>query len=177
MKKSIPLFIAALAAALIPAAPSRAADDGVATTPTIQAAPYASGNSLGGLQTVPFFRNAYLSDSGVLDLIALRSASGATAPIAFYIFDTLPVATTCADKTAFALGAADIPKLALQPFVLTPAAVTGASYTDAQLVQVQSVKNQDTPNGRVLYVCLVLNAATTPPSTTDITFKLSGFVN
>ncbi|SIO38592.1 hypothetical protein SAMN05443247_04697 [Bradyrhizobium erythrophlei] len=167
-------ILAALDVALMASA-ALAANDGVSTTPTIQTAAYSSGNAIGGLQTVPFFRSAYLSPSGVLDEVDLTSNCGSTIPITFYIFDTNPTATTCTDKSAFSLGAADVAKLAVQPFTLTPAATTGTSVASAQLVQATSVANQDTPaKGRVLYVCLVVGGSVTPASTTDLQFKLSG---
>lgn len=166
-------ILAALAAVLT-ASSAMAGNDGVSVTPTIQTAAYTSGNAIGGLQTVPFFRSAYLLPSGALDDVQLMSKSGATTPITFYIFDTLPTATPCTDRSAFSLGAADVPNLAVQPFTLTPAATTGTTVATAQLTQAMSVANQDTPKGRVLYVCLVVGGSVTPASTTDLVFKLSG---
>lgn len=170
-----------LAAALLAALMSSAAmssavmagNDGVPTTPTLQTAAYVSGNGMGGLQTVPLFRNAYLSDSGIMTGVQLYSQSGATTPITFYVFDTQPTATPCTDKSAFSLGAADIAKLALQPFTLTPAATTGTTVSSAQLVQTMSIGNQDSTKARVVYVCLVAGGSVTPASTTDLTFKMS----
>lgn len=165
--------LAALLAAFL-ASSAMAGNDGVATTPTIQTAAYSSGNAIGGWQTVPFFRAVYLTHSGVLDAVQLMSQSGATTPITFYIFDTLPTATTCTDRSAFSLGAADVPKLAVQPFTLTPAPTTGTTVSTAQLVQAVSVANQDNPGARVLYACLVVGGTVTPASTADLTFKFSG---
>jgi hypothetical protein len=168
--------IAAVLAAALMASTAMAGNDGVAVTPTIQTASYSSGNAIGGLQQVPFFRSVYLTHSGVLDAVQLMSKSGATTPITFYIFDTQPsTSTPCTDKSAFTLAAADVPLLAVQPFTLTPAATTGTTVSSAQLVQAVSVANQDGNGGtRLLYVCMVVGGTVTPPSTSDLVFKLSG---
>lgn len=166
-------ILAALLAASV-SSMALAANDGIAVTPVVQNAAYASGNAIGGLQTVPFFRSAYLTPSGVLDAIEVISKGGSTTAITFYIFDTLPSATTCTDKSAFALGAADLPSLAVQPFTLTPAATTGTTVSSAQLVQATSIANQDNPRGRVMYVCPVVGGTVTPASTSDLIFKYSG---
>src|SRR5579871_5219811 len=133
MKNSRTL-LAALGAAWMLSTAALAGNDGVPVTPTVQNAAYSSGNAIGGMQQVPLFRNSYLTHSGLLDLVQVTSKGGSTTPITFYVFDTLPVATTCTDKSAFTLGAADIAKLAVQPFTLTPAATTGTSASSAQLV-------------------------------------------
>ena len=109
-----------------------------------------------------------------MDLIQLMSKAGATAPITPYIFDTFPAATTCTDRTAFSLGAADVPSMVMQPTTLTPGAVPNASYTEAQITLLISVANQDSPKTRSLYVCLVLGATLTPASTSDIVLKMHG---
>jgi hypothetical protein len=62
-----------------------AGNDGIAVTPVVQNAAYASGNAIGGLQTVPFFRSAYLTPSGVLDAVEVISNGGSTTAITFYI--------------------------------------------------------------------------------------------
>jgi hypothetical protein len=170
--------LAACAGLLLTAAPSLAYDDSKSVTPTVQNAAYASGNSLGGLQTVSFFRlNAPNVAGGVLDAILLASKGGATVAVTFYIFDKAPTATTCTDKTAFAFGGADVDKLAVAPFTLTPAVTPGATITSAQLVQATSMRNKDTVPTANLYVCLVAGGAVTPASTTDLVFKLSGAID
>lgn len=149
-------------------------DDGVIFTPQIQTALYTSGNSIGGLMSVPLFRNSAISPSGVLTAILLLSRSGATTPITFYIFDTLPAATTCGDNTSFSMGGLDSPHLAVRPFTLTPAATLGTTISSDQLIQVSSIANQDIGSKKqFVYVCLVVGANVTPASTTDLIFKMS----
>lgn len=170
--------IAALAALF--AFPAYALNDGVSVTPLVQNAAYSSGNAIGGLQTVPFFRTSNLKPSGVLDGVMVTSVGGSTTAITFYIFDSSPSATTCTDKSAFSLGTADIAKLAVQPFTLTPAATTGTSASSAQLVQATSLANHDVGTAAVpgpfpnLYVCAVVGGTVTPASTTDLVFKYFG---
>ncbi len=149
---------------------------GVAFTPTVQNASYSSGNSLGGLQTIAFFRST-AQPSGIFDNFLITSKGGSTVAMTVYIFDTNPSGSTCTDKSAFSLAVADVAKLAMAPFVLTPAIVgAGTTATTAQLAQNASVKNGDGANVS-LYVCLVANGTVTPGSTTDLVGKISGAID
>lgn len=144
---------------------------GLAFTPTLQTAAYAAGNAMGGLQTLGFFQ---AQPSGIFTNFSVTSQGGATTGLTIYIFDTSPTATTCTDKSAFALGAADVPKLAMAPFALTPAIVgSGTTATFAQQTQTVSLRNRDNPQKSLLYVCTVANGAVTPGSTTDLVEKIS----
>ena len=169
--------VAALLAALVCTSASAqfvGSDIGVAFTPTVQNAAYASGNAMGGLQTIPFFRIS----SGVFDNFQITSKGGSTTAMTIYIFDTNPVSSTCTDKSAFSLGAADVSKLAMVPFVLTPAvAGSGTTATVAQQTQAISMQNRDNPFTGNLYVCIVANGAVTPASTTDLVGKISGVLD
>ena len=147
---------------------------GVAFTPTVQNAAYSSGNAMGGLQTVSFFRST-TQPSGIFDNFSIASKGGATVAMTIYIFDTNPTASTCTDKSAFALNSADASKLAMTPFVLTPAVIgAGTTETFAQLTQSVSVKNQDGTATANLYVCIVAGGSVTPATTSDLVAKISG---
>lgn len=147
-------------------------DLGLSFTPTVQNAAYSSGNSLGGLQTVAILR-APLS-SGIFDSLSIISKGGSTTAMTVYLFDTNPSGSTCTDKNAFVLAAADISKLAMAPFVLTPAIVgVGTTATIAQLTQVVSIRNQDSPSTNNVYICIVAGGTVTPASTTDLVAKIS----
>lgn len=149
-------------------------ESAVSFVPTVQNAAYSTGNSLGGLQTVPFFC-CTPALSAIMDNFQLMSKGGSTVAMTVYIFDTNPTNSTCTDKTAFSLASADLPKLAMSPFVLTPAVVgSGATATLAQLVQVTSIINLDAPRLGNIYVCIVANGAVTPASTSDLVGKISG---
>lgn len=156
-------------------AQSNALNTGVPIIPTLQTSAYAAGNSLGGLQTIPVFRTTAIP-SGIFDSFMITSKAGSTVAVTVYIFDKSPTGSTCTDKVALSLAAADITKLAMAPFVLTPAVIgNGTTATIAQLAQVVSIKNQDGPPAtRNLYVCIVANASITPASTSDLVAKLSG---
>lgn len=146
--------------------------------PKVQNAGYTSGQSLGGLQTIPFFRTS-ISAHGIFDNFQIASVGGATTPMTFYIFEAVPsAATTCADRQSFVLGAADISKLGMVPFVLTPAVIgAGTTVTFAQQTQVISLQNIDSPNTVNLYVCIVAGGSVTPATTTDLEASIQGAVD
>jgi hypothetical protein len=81
-------------------------------TPVVQAAAYSSGNAMGWLQSVSLLQP---SKAGVFNGLMIASKGGATTALTFYIFDTNPTASTCTDKVAFVLNAADVAKLAMRP--------------------------------------------------------------
>lgn len=148
-------------------------DIDVSNTPTVQNAAYSSGNAIGGLQTIAFFRQN-TQPSGILNNISVVSRGGSTTAMTFYIFNANPSGSTCTDKSAFSLAAADVSKLiATIPPVLTPAVVgAGTSATTASQQLPVSVKNgESTVN---LYVCVVVGGSVTPASTTDLIFKFAG---
>lgn len=147
----------------------------VSLTPTIQAAQYVSGNAIGGLQTITPFRG--VQPTGILNNISVWSKGGSTTAITFYIFHSIPSsATTCTDKTAFVLAAADTSKLlSFNPPVLTPAIVgVGTTATTAAQQIPVSVRNQDNPSTTNLYICSVYGGTVTPASTSDLIFNYSG---
>lgn len=153
---------------------SASLDISVSTTPTVQNAAYSSGNAIGGLQTIAFFRTV-TQPSGILNNIRVASQGGSTAAMTLYIFNANPSASTCTDKVAFVLNSADVSKLiATTPPVLTPAVVgVGTTVTMASQQLPVSVKNTDSTATINLYVCAV-TAGYTPASTSDLVFKFAG---
>lgn len=148
----------------------------VTVTPTVQNASYSSGNAIGGLQTLAFF-NSTSQPSGILNNISVWSQGGATTAITFYIFRTKPSAsTTCTDKSAFSLAAADVSKLIpTTPPVLTPAVIgAGTTATSASQQLPISVSNGDGTATNNLYVCPVVGGTVTPGTTTDLVFSYGG---
>jgi hypothetical protein len=174
--------LAAITAALLSTAaqaqqriPNNNFDASVLVQPTIQAAAYVSGNAIGSLQTVPVFR-LVATPSGIMDGWVLRWKGTEVAPVTFYVLDAAPtVGTTCADKTAFVLGAADIPHLVLPPFTLTaaaPAVGTTATSASASFTPI-SISNKDTPTTtQNLYVCAVSGGSFTP-AVGDLSYGIS----
>lgn len=144
----------------------------VASTPTVQNAAYSSGNAIGGLQTIAAFRTP--GGSGIVNNVSVWSKGGSTTAMTIYMFNSNPSASTCTDKAAFVLNAADISKLvAVAPPVLTPAIVgAGTTATTAsQQTPVNMVNGDATQN---LYVCAVVGGSVTPASTSDLVFKFAG---
>ncbi len=142
------------------------------TIPTIQAAAYASGNNIGGKQTVSFFRNT-TQPSATLSQFMLGWAGVETTPITVYIFSKNPAGSTFTDKGAFTLAAADAQYLVTPPFTLTAAAATGSTQTFASQSLSLSVKNQDTSVSTNLYVALAIGGAVTP-AVGDLFFSIYG---
>jgi len=143
--------------------------------PTIQAAAYASGNAIGGLQTVSFFRTT-AQPTGLLNQAAIEWAGGETVAVTEYVFDWNPTSSTCTDKTAFSLAAADAKHLVTSPFTLTGSAPTGATQTFAGTSLNVSAKNLDGTATQNLYVCLVSGGAFTP-AVGDLSLTLSGVLD
>lgn len=150
-------------------------DQSLANTPVVQALAYSSGNAIGGLQTVQFFRTLF-PPSGILNNISVASKGGSTTAMTIYVFQASPSASTCTDRAAFVLNAADVSKLvAAVPVVLTPAVVgAGATVTFASSQIPISVRNIDTTPTRNLYVCAVVGGAVTPASVADLVFTFGG---
>lgn len=150
-------------------------DMSIASTPTVQNAAYSSGNAIGGLQTIAFFRTIQ-QPTGILNNISVASKGGSTTAMTLYIFEANPTGSTCTDKSAFALAAADVAKLVTTiPVVLTPAVVgAGATVTFASQQLPLSVRNSETAVALNFYVCAVVGGSVTPASTTDLVFKFAG---
>ena len=152
----------------------------VPVIPTIQNASYSSGNAIGNsgtngaLQTITPFRS--VQPTGILNNESIWSLGGSTTAITLYIFKANPINSTCTDKAAFVLAAADVPKLINAiPIVLTPAVVgVGTTATTAASQSPISIRNQDNPTTNKLYICPVVGGTVTPASTSDLIFNYSG---
>ncbi len=149
-------------------------DFDVSLTPVVQNAAYSSGNAVGGLQTITPFRT--VNPTGILNNISVLSNGGSTTAITFYIFKANPSNSTCTDKTAFVLAAADQNKLVVAiPPVLTPTIVgVGTTATIASQQLPISVRNQDNPSTNKLYICAVYGGTVTPASASDLVFGYAG---
>ena len=150
-------------------------NNSVETSPTLTASAYASGNGVGGFQTVAFFRAAS-NFSGLLTQVEVMWSGTETTGLTFYIFNKTIATSTCGDKAAVSLTAADLTNLATPPFTLTASATTGTTQTFASQPFAISMQNKDTSPGQNLYVCMVSNGVFTP-GTTDLRFTISGIVD
>ena len=141
-------------------------------TPTVQASAYATGNALGGTQTLTLARTN--GGSGIITALMLQSKGGATNTVWIYAFQKSP-ASTCTDKTAFSLSSSDrpylVPGFPQSVTLASPGSWDAASYASV-LNLTSNFKNQDTTPGQSIYFCLVTAAAVTPASTTDLIFTV-----
>lgn len=127
---------------------------------------YTAGDSLGGLQTL----SSVGSHGGYLHTVSIFSASGDTAEADAFVFNANPSASTCTDKTAFALAAADAGKL----LPGSPIAITSSFAAGTPTVRV--AQNLAIPfAATTLYVCYVTRGTPTFSATTDTSVQL-GFV-
>lgn len=140
--------------------------------PTIQAAAYASGNVIGGKQTVSIFRTT-AQPSATLSQFLLGWAGTETVPVTVYLFSRNPTNSTITDKAAFVLAAADAQYLATAPFTLTASASPGSTQTVAAQSLSLSVQNRDSSVTQNLYAVMVVGSSVTP-AVGDLFFSLSG---
>lgn len=181
MRKYLAIMTAVVWASLLLICPASAqnygVDQSVSIVPVLQTASYSSGNAMGGLQSVNFFRSD-ANPTGIFDNFFIASQGGATTTLTIYIFDTQPSATACVDKQAINLATTDVSKLAMAPFTLTPAVVgVGTTVSNAQQNQTISIRNHDTTPTVKVYVCIGAGGSVTPGTTTDLVAKISGVVD
>lgn len=136
----------------------------VSATPTIQNAAYASGNCMGGFQTV-----ALGTTGSNLSQVGLSSKGGLATSKQVYLFSANPSSSTCTDKSTFTLNAADVGKL-MRSFSLVPVAPAGTTVTTAA----QPNLGLGVPSGGTIYVAIVETATETPATTTDLVLSFSG---
>lgn len=145
------------------------------STPTVQNAAYSASNAIGGWQQVAAFRTT-TQPSGVLDYVSVASKGGSTTALTIYGFtkSSANLSSTCADKSAFSLAAADLSALIPGfPITLTPATTQGTTITSASSAVVVSVKNADSTPSTNLTFCAVVGGSVTPASTTDLVFNFA----
>lgn len=133
----------------------------IADTPTIQNAAYASGNCMGGFQTI-----ALGSAVSALSQISLASQGGLATAKQIYVFSANPSGSTCTDKSTFTIATADLAKL-IYTGSITPAAPTGTTKTWG------AASSLALPVPATIYVAIVETAPETPTSTTDLVLTFS----
>lgn len=145
----------------------------VSNTPTVQNAAYSASNAIGGWQQIAAFRGT-AQPSGIIDYVAVVSKGGSTTALTIYGFtkSSANLSSTCTDKSAFSLAAADLSALIPGfPITLTPAATQGTTITSASQSIVTSVKNSDGTVSTNLTFCAVVGGSVTPASTSDLVFN------
>lgn len=134
-------------------------------TPTVTAGAYTAGNVVGGLLTFPSVFGAPLT--GLLTDILVTSKTVQTTVYKLYLFSAQP-ATTFTDKTAPAIGAADIPLL-LGVFTLGAADSGLGTETTNQTDNINAIIRGTTQN---LYGVMVCSTTPTYGSTSDLTVSV-----
>lgn len=145
----------------------------VSNTPTVQNAAYAASNAIGGWQQIAAFRTT-AQPSGILDYVAVASKGGSMTALTVYGFtkSSANLTSTCTDKSAFSLAAADLSSMIPGfPITLTPATTQGTTVTSAAQSIVTSVKNSDSAASANLTFCAVVGGSVTPASTSDLVFN------
>lgn len=148
-------------------------------TPTVTASSaYAAGNAVGGLVT--FTGATRVSDtagkggtSGSVQSLIVSSKSSQGALSDVVIFNANPTGSTCTDKTAFSLAAADIGKVVGVVHMSDWVSMGTASMGQAQNQAMPYVLSSST----TLYACFVTRGTPTFTSTSDLAFALNVFRN
>lgn len=143
----------------------------ITSTPTIQAAAYASGNCIGGFNAVSVA--SYNGQSGFVTNVRLASIAGTLYQIILYMFDSNPTTSTCTDKGVFTLSANDVDKLIAQPTAVTLASPSGSiTPTTAAydfLPPRPFIAGGAAASGvQTIYYGLIASAAITPTTTSDL---------
>ena len=147
----------------------------ISSTPTVQNAAYSASDAIGGWQQITAFRTS-TNPSGVLNYVQAISKGGSTVALTIYGFNksSAGLSSTCTDKSAFSLAAADLSSMLPGfPIVLTPVVSQGTSITSASQSILTSVKNTDNTPSQNLTFCAVVGGSVTPASTSDLVFNFS----
>lgn len=141
----------------------------ISVTPTIDANIYASGDFLGGLQTISGAGRVGVG-SGVLHSVLVSDLDKEGADIDILIFDSNPSGTTVTNQSAADIADADTPKIVCVIQVTSDSAFndTGVSFATGQ----NCIFKGDTATGTI-YAVAVVRGTPTYASTTDLTFRYS----
>jgi hypothetical protein len=135
----------------------------VAQTVTASSA-YASGQAIGGLITLSNAARV-AGGSGLIQSVLVDTKSAQTTSTDVVLFSANPSASTCTDKTAFSVAAADFDK------VIGVAHVT--DWTSLGTPSVGQAQNLAVPfaltSGSTIYACAVTRGTPTFSSTSDVT--------
>lgn len=136
---------------------------------TVQTAAYSSGNSLGGLLTIPIA--LFNGESGFLTNLRITDKHADTAPtMTVFVFDSNPTGVgsfACTDKAAFVNDPGVIHYQVFTPQNVTLSVPTGAtySYTSIDLSPPRPFTVASTTKN--LYACVVVQGSLTPNAASD----------
>jgi len=140
----------------------------LSSTPTIDTAIYASGDSIGGLITLTNAAYA-LTGSGFISYITIADKDREGADIDVVFFTSNPSATTFTNNAALTINDADLVKIACVVNVTTDAIFVdnGVSYVSSANCPFDLGYNNTT-----LYAALVSRGTPTYTSTSDLTLRV-----
>ena len=136
--------------------------------PTVQNASYASGNDIGGLQSVTFNSNGNIT---IINEVAAISISGQTPSLFLYLFDSQP-AGTFTDKGTFSLAAGDRAKLIVPPISLTLAQVNSGTGDAGSYAENANMVRFPVAKSGTIWFAVMVGTTFTPGSTSDIVLSL-----
>lgn len=136
--------------------------------PAVTNGAYASGNSLGTLSSYALARTA--AGSGFIQSFWAVSAGGSSPSLDVFFFNAQPTASTCTDKTNFALAVADIGKL-VGFTQIVGGWVAAGTPTVAQSGQLAIPFKL--PAAQLIWACVVTRTIFTPASVNDITYSIN----
>ncbi len=142
--------------------------------PTITVAAYAAGQDIGGL--IAFAGAARVSaGSGLIQSVAMSWLNANPASLDIVFFSANPSNSTVTDHAALTIAAADLPKI-IGIVHVTDCSALGA--TAPNLCQATQLTLPFVlPSGQTIYAALVLRAAVTPSTTSDLAATITVLQN
>lgn len=128
---------------------------------------YASGNAVGGLVTLSNAARV-TSGSGLVQSVIIDTKSAQTTSTDVVIFNANPSGSTCTDKTAFSVAAADFDKIVGVAHVTDWTSLGTPSVGQAQNLAMPFALS----SGTTLYACVVTRGTPTYAATTDLSLAL-----
>jgi hypothetical protein len=150
----------------------------VTAAPTVTASAYSAGNAIGGLQTLA--GAARVSGSlgasgtgGILTAMMVQVKSVQSTQVDVFLFNANPSGSTCTDKTAFVLAAADAAKV-IGVLSVPATAANGAGWYSGGTGSLGMPNyypiTYDLSSATSVFACAVARGAFTPASTSDVQF-------
>ena len=141
----------------------------VQVTPTVQAAAYAAGATIGGLLT--FANAARTAGSGLVQTATVTFASGVIPSLDLILFNASPAGGTITDKVALAVASTDLAKVEGVVHIADPILLGASSPSVVQ--GVSAALPFKVASGTTLYGVLVTRSAVTLGSTSDATVTIN----
>lgn len=151
----------------------------VSIAPTVTASAYSAGNAIGSLQTIAGAArvsgtNGASGTGGILTSLMVTVKTVQSTQVDVFLFNANPSGSTCTDKTAFVLAAADAAKL-IGVLSVPGTAANGAGWfsggTGSLGMPIYYPLTFSLSSATSIFACAVARGAFTPGSTTDVAFN------